>query len=444
MVPFCLQGSSHSQTYIKHVVFLDHDPAWQQVQRRAFMDWLYAGGTVHIFHGTDSGFPKFSSDLAELNSPLERLPIGSGLVVRHDFPRAKITREMANRWTKTVANANANRNRPNQPYDAYNVLDRDTEIFGQLRRMTQPKHNWIIIFLMGSVYLLLIFPGGFILGHLRVDYRIIYGSFLALVIVFCLGFNFVGSRGYGETTTVNHVAIARPLDKGRFDVMQWSNVFVTHGDLYKIEHRGSGTLYSTCQDRERVRGTIDNGVKGRFQVDIPPYSNRPFGSRMQVKLNQPIKLKVESWQTDENALLEKLVVIVDESFPKNFRELEVLYGNWIYPASITNGRLEISYDSKRSVNESASYQPRQQNLYYGMGPPLAADAIFKQLYPSLLVNDLQRRQTGNLDNFRLSQDRARIYVYADMPKEFQIDTTELGNQAGRVLFVLDVLKPEQQ
>ena len=117
------------------VVFLDHDPAWQQVQRRAFMDWLYAGGTVHIFHGTDSGFPKFSSDLAELNSPLERLPIGSGLVVRHDFPRAKITREMANRWTKTVANANANRNRPNQPYDAYNVLDRDTEIFGQLRRM---------------------------------------------------------------------------------------------------------------------------------------------------------------------------------------------------------------------------------------------------------------------------------------------------------------------
>src|SRR5262249_24743375 len=123
----------------------------------------------------------------------------------------------------------------------------DDAFFRDLKVMTRPHHNWLLINFMSLLYILLIFPGLYWLGRWRADYRMVYGAFLGGVALFSFGFATVGRRGYGEATAVHSVAIARSLPDGGEDINQWSNVFVTGGAIYTIEHGGTGRIYSSCQ-----------------------------------------------------------------------------------------------------------------------------------------------------------------------------------------------------
>ena len=136
---------------------------------------------------------------------------------------------------------------------------------------------------MAVVYILTVVPGVHYLGRKRFDYRLVYGALIGLIVLFSLGFAYFGRRGHDEANSVNSVAVARQLPGGALDVTSWSNVFVINGADYAIVHGGTGRLYSTAQSFEAVNGVIRNGGRGRFDVDIPPYSSQPFLHRMKLK-----------------------------------------------------------------------------------------------------------------------------------------------------------------
>ena len=67
LFPADLFPSSVAATKGLHGIVMDAAPAWELPRRRAFLDWLKRGGTLHLIHGTDGRFPRFSEDLSELN-----------------------------------------------------------------------------------------------------------------------------------------------------------------------------------------------------------------------------------------------------------------------------------------------------------------------------------------------------------------------------------------
>ena len=108
-------------------VILDHVPNWTEPQQRAFLDWLHAGGELHLYYQSAGTYPEFSKLLTELNSPEDRFSLGSGKIVRHassiqqseqKFPKTKVSKESYPDWQLT------------------------TNLFSLLKEMTQPDHNW--------------------------------------------------------------------------------------------------------------------------------------------------------------------------------------------------------------------------------------------------------------------------------------------------------------
>jgi len=71
-------------------VALDHVPRWETARREAFLDWLRAGGIVHLLRGADGQFPQFPEALAALNPSTERTRHGAGLIVRHEIARTEM------------------------------------------------------------------------------------------------------------------------------------------------------------------------------------------------------------------------------------------------------------------------------------------------------------------------------------------------------------------
>ena len=67
----------------------------QTIQQQAFLDWVRAGGVVHLTEQSEGVRPEFSGELAALNSPLDEQRFGAGLVVRHHIPMAEFNRDVA-------------------------------------------------------------------------------------------------------------------------------------------------------------------------------------------------------------------------------------------------------------------------------------------------------------------------------------------------------------
>jgi len=121
----------------------------------------------------------------------------------------------------------------------------------QLSEMTQPDHNWTMIYILSSFYIFLIFPGCYLFNKKQKGkgYRNSLLFLLITVGVFSTIFWSIGKRGYGETTTINSLVIARPLKGNQYDLTYWINTFVTEGAEYQFfcgrhrRHFYNGTIY---------------------------------------------------------------------------------------------------------------------------------------------------------------------------------------------------------
>jgi hypothetical protein len=439
-------------------VVLDHDPRWEEARRQAFLDWIYRGGAVFVLQDANGKYPQFPAAMSVLNSPIDAVSYGSGVIRKVAMTRNQLTRESAREFWKKLPNtvipettlepgvappkaASSDDDDEDDAQQGFFFADGGNSLsarsfLDELKQMSRPEHNWLLLHAMFWVYILLIFPGCFLVGKQRNDFRVVYACLVGIVFVFSLAFGIVGQRGYGEATTVNSVAVVQPLPDGYLDVAQWSNAFATAGAIYDIRHAGVGTIYSACQDTEAVRGEIQNGGEARFQVDIPPFSSREFALRTKIKGTLP-SVRVASITPTATGLSE-LTLSVDSSFPKT-DEIYVLYRDRFYSA----GRFDDAITLRSNVGAVPAFLRIEQNTgYYSpfgyMADERTAEARFRDMFVPLATRSLNIRSLEDARLLHWNPERLRLMYYADLLPELALQNKKFTNQRGKALYCLDL------
>jgi hypothetical protein len=444
---------------------VDHAPRWEKARRDVFRDWLHRGGVLHVFHGVDGKFPQLP--IAELNAAGQVSRFGTGRIYWHEMERAQLrdnrdyiyknvypTAAVAVPITDLVSRNDTSEVDPtSREFTAqlsgkdflgtYSEWDSDTVIPLALRDFVQAQtqHNWPVIYLLAVVYLVLIFPGGPWLAK-KLDYRLNLLALIVLVSAWSWFYAAVGSRGYGERTSTQSLAIAKPLPDGRWDVEQWSGVFVTDGDQYTVTHEGEVRSYTgLVKNGERVDGYVTNGRDGRFVVDIPPFTSRTMAHRAVVNMPGPqIKVLDAAWS--RAGQIQRVTLQTVGNFPTNIHSAYLIADGRISSVELNQLRGTASLTMDRSLNplqffdleRRHSRRDRQQE---------SEDRFFARQASTLLARDIGIRRYVDRQEFRLPRDVVRLCVYADLPAELACrngknpDET-MGEQKGRVLYSIDL------
>ena len=419
-------------------IALDHAPRLQEPQIQALKDWLFAGGTLYLLPDSTGTYPEFSGTLSEFNVPADRSEFGGGLIVR-------LTNE---------------ENLPAPPQPApqtfENYLDNTTAetVFRNLRAITTPDHNWYMIYAMAFLYLLVLFPGCWLLGRKRGDFRLTYGVIVLTVAFFSLGFHTVGKRGYGESTSINTVVLAKAAQPGRWIVKQWSNFFVTTGGEFLIEYPVDSSAYSSGQHTEGIRGIVLNQPDGKMLTEIPSFSNRTiFQSGIQ-KLTG-LRPVVESAEL-KNGKLSRFSLSLPEgqTLPEDFKgylifqdeviELTAVEGNRIVAGqdgNVNQSTRISSYINESSIRSDPTFQYRFG--MYGDEEKTTVQEYFDGTLWPVIADDLGIRNANEVGNKVISADRIHVYLKTPMTQDFF--ATASGNmtpqQDGYVIYTLEYPVP---
>ncbi len=438
-------------------MFLDHVPRWQQARRQAFVDWLHRGGTVHLLQDADSQYPTFSDELAVLNDPLEVTRVGAGYVFRHPRRRSDLNAKFAedannsreahlysiDRKFESDAVAAEDTSNSEDDYNTYSYGQwyNDASLFTPLKQMTFPDHNWVLIHLLSIAYILLIFPCGYLISFRRFDFRLSYAALFGVIVLFSVIFAAVGRRGYGEATAVHSVAIARPVGNGHLDVTAWSNLFVTDGDDYAITYPGTGSLFSTAQSNEKVNGIINNGPKGSFLVDIPPFSSRTLTHRLKIQ-QQPIDVTVDTFQAGDR--LEELVIRLPQWLLKSTPlKVFALHRDRIVELDPHGEQFQLGKHSESLATFLPDTNEHQMHMFPGFSDDgKTAQQRFDELLKPVLARSIGVSKQDDILSFSLPNERVRLFVYAPMTPVFFTDNDRFRKQQGRVLYCIDLFAPE--
>jgi hypothetical protein len=444
---------------------LDHTPRWEAARRSVFRDWLYRGGVLHVFHGVDGKFPQLPLD--EFNSANQPPRLGSGRIYWHEMERARLRNNRDYVYDKIYPTApvvvpitdlqnvrDTSRVDPtSREFTAqlsgdsflgtYSEWDSDTSIPLSLRNFVQAQaqHNWPLIYLLAVSYLVLIFPGGPWLAK-RLDYRLNLLALVILVGTWSWFYSAVGSRGYGERTSTQTLAIAKPLPDGRWDVEQWSGVFVTDGDVYTVMHEGEVRNYSgLVKSGERVDGYINSGRDGRFVVDIPPFTSRTMAHRAVVEMPAPqFEVLDAFWSNDGR--IQRVIIQTEGEFSTDVHAAWLIADGRICVIDATQLRGKANLTMTRQLNPSQFFQlERHRGRHFRQEE--SAKSFFQRQQSTLIARDIGIRRLVDRDGFRLPRDVVRLCVYADLPDELacrngkQPEET-MGVQQGRVLYSIDL------
>ncbi len=435
---------------------MDEVPRWQAQRRKAFLDWLHAGGRLYLLHNDEGHFPRFSESLELLNRDEDSYRVGSGWVLR--IPQSVRSLDMD--FVKTTIltdprignydRAKWDRYRRSQGYAATapqlvdSSWEGDTSLLRELQAASRFERNWLVIYGTALAWLLVLFPGCYLVGREARDYRLFYAVFLASAVLFSVGFTFLGRLGGGELSRAHSVAIAHQLSEGIYDVTQWTSAAAKVGGEYTIQHEGTGRLYSTGDELEAVSGRIINGVDGRMEVDIPTASTRTVIHRARV-MDAALEVKVLGVLLEGNQL-DQLTLGIGPDFPKAPAALFVCYQGEFYEMRQLNDRLVLDAMSHKPGLALLSYNDALQASYLS---PWAwrqsleederdAEEVFKGLLRPLLGHSFGLRTTIDPLALMLGPDIVRLLVYAEMPPEFQITGDAFPDQWGYVLYVVDL------
>jgi hypothetical protein len=416
-------------------LLLDHVPHWEPAKRKAFLDWLRAGGKVHLLPGADGRYPAFADELAVLNSSADRVRIGAGLIVRHAATARDIRLPDVQQDDVPL--------REFKPGAAPMPAQTADSFLGALALLSQRHYNWAFIYLLAIAYAALVGPVNLRLGRKLADYRLRIALLLATIAAFAVLFNFVGRRGQGEASVIHSLSYARAIDGDTYDVTQWINVFATRGAHYTITHPGPHNLYATGQDYEAVNGVIENGRGGRFVVDLPMFSRRAFLHEAEMK-GANIPVKIVSW--DGAATLQHLVLTAGPDFNRQILEGWLVRGDRVYAMKATKDGLEFGNSDSQSLQTFISTAGSPQAVSYGY-PQATAVADVEGRFRKC-VKPLVAWSLGAVDITRLNQpsraanERVQLYLFARSPEGFRITGSEMGQETGYVLYHFNLFKPE--
>jgi hypothetical protein len=436
-------------------VVFDSTPDWDAPRRQAFLDWLRAGGVVHLIKGSDGRHPEFTGDLVMLNEPSDEFRVGAGRVRRHDVARSGLTRDYVRRQMDPpepppdeVAAA-AEAERANQ-YGVYNMPLEEhrmaSNVFGQLKQMVKAEHNWGVIHLLSLSYVAVLFPGCFLIGREFRNVPVTFGAIAGSTLLFGGAFFLVGNRGYGESTSVHTVALAEHVDGDKFDVTQWSSVFVTSGGTYSFSNAGEERLYSDATDNEPVGGDETAGSQGRFVADVPPYSTRIYAEKALLKVPQAAAPKPVAQPGGAAYQL-------PAGFPASVREAYLLTGDRMSSCSHSGGLVRPMGAGTR-VKEFLKPQSADYVADAGWGQDVPADTRLANMIRPLMLYSLRLTKDEELKDFRLPEGRGKLFVYAPLSEPFYTlsgkapaagaedaappPAEPLPAQTGTVLYVFDV------
>ena len=416
-------------------LLLDHAPRWEAVRRRALIDWLRRGGTLHLLRDAAGAYPEFTSELAVLNEPAERFRVGAGLVVRHRRTR----RDIAPADLRALGFS-----RPVEPRDADVRSPRlDQSIFEGLTELAMPGHQWWLIFLLLLTYVAVVGPGNFILARKVQDCRWAFAFFFGAVALFCVILSLVGRRGFNEVTGVRSFTYARPVAPGSYDVTHWANAFVTWGGNYEITYSAPHGVFSTCQEMESVPGVINSGPEAAFRVSLPVYSSRGYLYRG--KLAGP-RLAPRATRLRHDTRLRELVIATGPEFPADMIEALVVCKGSVGRMEFHDGELRLD-PSWREARAEKFFQPHPRSVDPWMGhanPHTNAGTLFRELAPALMARALWASQAGGtyVDPGYAASDSVHLFVLAESPPTFHCTCARLRSESGYVLYHLDVARPE--
>lgn len=432
-------------------VFLDHVPRWEESRRQAFLDWLSLGGVVHLLPGTDGQLPRFSGPLEVLNQPVAVGRFGSGLVRRHDLSRSDLDRDTVERLTIREQPGNTSDELMDQELKNLQVYSNPTDLLldgsggvegstflGLLRGQQRANHSWGLICLLALIYMGAVFPGIHAVGLKQKSFVVPLLSLLGLVGVFSLVFLYVGRRGYQEAAGLRWLAIARGLPDGRWDVAQWSDLFVTSSGNYQVDHAGAGRLYATSQQFEAVNGQIRSGSEGRFRISMPPFSQREFVHRL-VRKGPDVSLRPLSEPTDGQSAVSGVEVDVPGPRPMvaylieqdSVYELDTSSNRWRVVRMVGPVRniLKLSEDYRQF--------PGVMRQSAGTGSDFAA-RVTAELH-RMLRYALQTITVRQAYQFRLPPGVVRVVWLQQIQNDFLPQDPQLQTGVGYCLWVKDLV-----
>lgn len=410
-------------------VVLDHVPDWDEFRQQAFLDWLQEGGTLHLLARPTGGIVPFTGTLAALNDPSTDFSIGGGRVIRHEDVRSVQGNDIFQHHPDLASD----RFGSNNGGDYYGSFG--PQIYANLRSMSRPEHQWGLIWLLAFVYLLVIFPGCWLVGGRKADYRVTYGLILGAVFLFSTAFKWIGKRGYGEQMTMSAIAVAHDLGGGRFDVTQWNSLFVTEGGMYTVKHGTEGTVYGAGNSDDAVRGMATNRPGSEFETEVPPFSSRTFVYGGVARAPET-GFQITNLDAVGGKNLRSLVFTVSEEMAKTLKPGGyVIWGNKASTLNLSRNKIVMS-SSSSDLDKTFGGRGYYGYNYDNSGK--SSEALLDECLTPAIMLDLGIQNHRPVDEFAPPAGTARIYLPAEMPKEFNAKFDSDILQRGRVIYRFDI------
>jgi hypothetical protein len=437
-------------------VVMDRPPRWQGARRQAFLDWLGRGGKVFLLQDEQGRFPTFPESLNRLNGGGDRFFVGAGTVQRI----ARSVSEMTPDFVKEQILTDRVSGVPDERYQQYrrspqypgtaplvnrSGWDRDTQMFIDLQTIARFARRWWVIYLLSAMYLFVVFPIVFRIGREARDYRWVYVALLLSVGLFSYGFASLGKLGASEVNRERSVAVAHQLSEGLYDVTQWTCVGVRSAGEYTVDYGGTGRLYTTSQDIERIDGTIIAGPQARMDLEIPPASTRTILSRRRVQAPS-LGLHIGMSTFDEQGL-SALTIETGPQFPADPMVLLVAHAGRLYQLQRVGDRLTLVPSTRKPL---VSFLTEHLELTQLIGlrtgmmtnrpddtTPSAAK-VYEIAMRTLVGNSFGLRERVDLTRLQLPERVVRVFVYAPQPPELQMLDASFPDRQGYVMYCVDL------
>ncbi len=419
---------------------LDHVPRWEAARRAAFLDWLRRGGTLHLLPDATGREPIFTEELALLNSPLDTLRVGSGRVIHHHGSPGELLRE------NTLLAADPPAPKLEKAGAEISVYDMDGNFFQSLNRLTRPRVRWRLLYALTALYLLAVGPGHYFWARRQRDYRLSLLVLTGGVAVFAFVFAYFGRRGASERSQVLTIAYARALDGNRYDVTQWSNVFVTSGGVYTLTHPAEYNLYSSGTTEKSAAGIAASGRGGGFQVDLPLFSSCAVTHRG-VMTGDDTAVTPTRWTLTANGEdLENFRLALPTDFPgARFHSAWVRFHGMFHELQHVNHALECSGPGTKEEDFLGKDRLQIVNVYsYANKPPNPA-AVFASCRRVLIASSLggNAHFPHSVSRPPTPDDQAELFLFLnDSPETFRLSGVGNPVEPSLVLYRRTVFKPQ--
>jgi hypothetical protein len=440
-------------------LFLDHVPDWEAPRQQALLSWLKSGGQLHLMKDSNNQTLSFSGILAPLNEPFPEFPVGNGTVTRHDFQRDGLSLQVVSPAV-TPPGVNVDSSEPEPSFNQVGAVGHtaqeeatvnDDELLMWMRELTQPDHAWIVIFLLSMCYVGLIFPGCWILSkQRRLHFLVTYGAIAGLAVVFSLIFLFIGQRGYGETTSLHTLAVARAEDATHWSSLEYRTLFVTSGDLYTLDDKDRQTLLASGAADERADALMTAGNSASMVARVPPFSSQSMIFRRRLTLDD-WNLSITNVEQSGSELT-ALTLSFNEKFPLHKdNKYFVIHGKRIHTLKADGANKQLTYaGSALLLTTFCAPVLEPENGFTGIltasgntgpyGNEEPDDPVAKCFHKSLLK--LVARSAADdfyadLKRFELPEGRVRILIYAPIQVTQDMTVSADVKREGRILYVRD-------